>query len=650
MGALLGIRTPAQVEQSRSAAQAQRLSNASAAPAAPSIERLAAHVRQAWESARNAAEKPQARMLDCLRRRQGQYEPRLLAEIRSYGGSEIYMQLTATKVRAAVAWLEDVFFQAGESVVSVEPTPIAELPPEFEQQLFGLAAEGVQQLGVSPEQAQALLEQHRARVKQEVQAEAERRAAAMAAKLADLLAEGGFRAAFAEFLQDFCTFPAAYFEGPVFAERWVMRWGKDAASGRTVPALAKQVVPLFAHIPSFDVFPLPNAKDPQSGGLCVRRRLSLAALSLLRGAPHYKAEAVEAAIADYGRGGLRSWLAQDYAREQLEGRYSWLQSSDHEIDALQYLGVIPGELLAEWGLQGIDPRQAYSAEVWLVGRHVLKAVLNPDPLQSKRVYKACFEALPGAWHGIALPERIADCADACNAASRALMDNLAVASGPQVVAEVDRLPEGYDLTHLYPWKIHQTTSSQNGGSRPGIDFFQPDMHASELLGVYERFARMADDQSGIPAYAYGSDDAAGAGRTARGLSMLMNATSKTLKSVVRAIDVELIEPLGNACITHLMLTDPDESIKGDCKARARGSDALLHKEAKAEQQREILATISNPLDAELVGLKGRAQVLREVVKSADMPADKIVPDEQALAEAEQAALQAQALPPAPVGA
>jgi hypothetical protein len=41
----------------------------------------------------------------------------------------------------------------------------------------------------------------------------------------------------------------------------------------------------------------------------------------------------------------------------------------------------------------------------------------------------------------------------------------------------------------------------------------------------------------------------------------------------------------------------------------------------------MLQATLNPMDAQIMGVKGRAELLRETVKALDMPVDKIVPDE-----------------------
>ena len=271
----------------------------------------------------------------------------------------------------------------------------------------------------------------------------------------------------------------------------------------------------------------------------------------------------------------------------------------------------------------------------VIGDYVIRALINPDPAGKTDYHKACWSNVPGSFAGIALPESLADCQDTCNAAARALINNMGMASGPQVWVETDRLAAGEDISVMHPWKIWQTTTGAGAGSGHGIGFYQPASNANELIAIYERFSRYADDISGLPAYAYGSDTAAGAGKTASGLSMLMNAASKTIKHVVRNVDIYVIEPIVEKFYNFVMLTDGDDSIKGDCVPKARGSEALVHKESSVMRQQELLALTANPVDMQIIGLDGRREQLREVFKSGDIPLDRIIPTKEQMQERAQ---------------
>ena len=68
-------------------------------------DNLTAHIRKAWQIAREAKRPIEVAMIKSLRARNGIYEPEKLAAIKEMGGSEIYVLLTLTKCRAAEAWI-----------------------------------------------------------------------------------------------------------------------------------------------------------------------------------------------------------------------------------------------------------------------------------------------------------------------------------------------------------------------------------------------------------------------------------------------------------------------------------------------------------------------------------------------------------------
>jgi hypothetical protein len=207
---------------------------------------------------------------------------------------------------------------------------------------------------------------------------------------------------------------------------------------------------------------------------------------------------------------------------------------------------------------------------------------------------------------------------------------MGIGSGPQVEVAVDRLADGEDLTQMYPWKIWQTTSDKTGGNQPGVRFFMPDTKAAELMGVYNQFARQADEVTGIPNYIYGGGSGgSGAGRTASGLSMLMDNAAKGIKTAIGQVD-KVVEMVVNKFYIHNMMYNPDPYIKGDFKVVPKGAMGLLAREAVQVRRNEFLAATNNPVDLQIVGPEGRAYLLRELAKGLQMDTDKLVPTTEAL--------------------
>lgn len=621
-----------QITERMEAEKAAKLKNDRYQPS-QTVNELAAHVKGVWHTSKTARFEVTDRLTDCLRRRKSKYANDKLEQIKKTNGSEIFMSITGSKCRAAKAWLSDLFSPAGDKPYSLEATPVSDLPPELEQQLINTAVQGAMQLGVPPQQLKALVEKHADRLKDELKQEAELRINRMSDHIEDILVESNWRKEFNAFIDDLVTYPAAILKGPIYRRKKRLSWQKDEKTGGFAPKVVFELVREFKRVSPFDFFPSASASDIDEGDTIERIRLFPSDLVAMKGAKGYDDNAINGAIKDFRVGGLREWLFNDGERERLEGKKSAFYTTD-TIDGLEYNGTIDGKRLIMWGMspESIpDPSDEYSVSVVLIGNYVIRAMVNPNPTGRAYYYKSCWNPIPDSFWGEALPEVLADTQDACNGAARSLMNNLAIASGPQVAVDVSTLPPGMEPGKLAPWKIWKYNGQSLQGSRPGISFFQADSNASELLNVYERFSKYADDISGLPAFAYGSDGGAGAAKTASGLSMLLNSASKPIKEVVRQVDINVIEPIIGTIYISCMLDPnvPNEN-KGDAKAKARGSDTLIHKEAATARQQELLAITNNPTDMQIIGLEGRREQLKEVYKSADIPVDRVIPTEEEL--------------------
>src|SRR5204862_2674210 len=131
--------------------------------------------------------------------------------------------------------------------------------------------------------------------------------------------------------------------------------------------------------------------------------------------------------------------------------------------------------------------------------------LAPSPRKRHQYFMTSFEKIPGTPVGNGLPDILEDIQSVCNATLRALVNNLSIASGPQVTINDDRLADGEDGESLYPWKRwHVRSDPMGNNSEPPISFFMPASIRQELLTVYNAFAEVADEMSAIPRYMTGA--------------------------------------------------------------------------------------------------------------------------------------------------
>lgn len=607
----------------------------------PEITGLVSHVRKCWTEAKQSKVPAEKRMLEALRQRRGEYDPDILSEIKKSGGSEVYMMLTSNKCRAAKAWLTDTLLGVrDEKPWTIRPTKVPELSPSEEKSLVQNATEEAyaleQNMGVTigPAEMRSLLTKIKARVATAKTARAKQQVAAMEVKMEDQLSEGDFNNAFGQFLDDLVTFPAAILKGPVIRNKPRMEWIQNGADYTL--EIKDVLVKEWERVDPFMLYPAPHSTSVNDGYLIERHRLSRSELETYKGVDGYSDAAINAVLDQYGRNGIRDWLSIDSEKAQVEDKQSDLSGTNSEglIDALQFWGAIQGKQLIEWGMTAEDvPEELkeYHCEVWLIGEWVIKATLNYDPFKRKPYYKTSYEEIPGVFWGNAVPGLIRDCASVCNAAARALVNNMGIASGPQVDVNIDRLPKGDNITQLYPWKIWQSKSDPYGSTAPAISFFQPNMMAAELMGIYEKFATLADEYSSIPRYLSGDAGAGGAGRTASGLSMLMSNAGKGIKQVISNIDQYVLGPAIERLYYYNMKYEDDAELKGDVRIVARGANSLVVKEQAQLRRNEFLQIALNSESvAQIIGEEGVAALLREGAKALDMDTDSIVPSADVL--------------------
>lgn len=590
---------------------------------------ISGHITACWSKAKFAKQNITERLLACERQRRGEYDPDKAVEIQQTGGSDIFMMITDVKCAGAKAWIQDVMTQNARPF-DLEPAQEPALPPEIKLSIIDFVRHEAEQFVMAgqqlhPEAFRERMEEVHDQILLKMRDEAKATAERMAGVIQDQLDEGNFARSMEDFIDDFVTYPTAILKGPSVRKKKKLQWGPNFT-----PIVTDDFFREVERVSPYDLFPSPNASNVDDGYLIQRHKLTVKTLESMKGVPGYSNGDIDQVLERYAGKGFRYFEYGDQQRDNLEGKYHSRLYNDNIIEALEFWGPVMGEMLIQWGMTNVDPLKVYEINAWQVAGFTIKCVINPDPLGQRPYEIASWRSIPGAFWGTALPEVMRDVQIMCNSSARALGNNMGIGSGPQVEVAVDRLADGEDLTQMYPWKIWQTTSDKTGGNQPGVRFFMPEMKAAELMGIYNQFAKQADEVTGIPNYIYGGGSGgSGAGRTASGLSMLMDNAAKGIKSAIAQVD-KVVQMVVNRFYIHNMMYNPDPYIKGDFKICAKGAMGLLAQEAIQVRRNEFLASTNNPVDMQIVGVEGRAYLLREIAKGLQMDTDKLVPTVEAL--------------------
>ena len=397
---------------------------------------LAGYVRTQFESFKlhrnNSAAGWTERMLSCLRVFNGQYDANKIAEIKQFGGSEVYARLISMKCRGASSLLRDVYL-SNERPWGLDPPQDPDVPPEIIQsisQLVGVEAQTQAQAG-APIDATSIRD--RTFSLMEAAREAAKKRAAKQAKIAEdkideILSEGKFYEAMAAFLVDVPMFPFACIKGPVVKIVPVVDWKGGTATIAQKPRL------FWERKSPFDIWWTPGAADIEDAEVIERSRVTRADLNDLLDLPGYNEKEIRAVLDEYGRGGLNEdWDTSDAERANQESRENPNMNRSGLISMLEYHGNVQGRMLREYGMsnkQVPDELRDYFIQAWLIGRHIIKVQLSPSPRKRHPYFITSFEKVPGTPVGNGLPDILSDIGEVANATLRALVNNLSISSGP----------------------------------------------------------------------------------------------------------------------------------------------------------------------------------------------------------------------------
>lgn len=624
------------------------------------VKKLATHIHKVWQQNQRDNKQVRQEMVALLRRSRGEYDPMKLAAIKKFMGSEAYIRSAENKARAADSWIKDIYRGDTDMPWSLEPTSIPELPQETRQQIIEQTKQQAsiieQQIVASgmipdPNEVAKLMQSYYEELvdKAEDQARklAKERCKRAEEAIRDQNQEGGWNDAFKTFLYYFIRLKAGIIKGPVLTKKKKQVWQPSVEGGYELTTVDTLVNDVYCVSP-FNFFPSKGMKTINDGDVIEVHELTKQAISDLIGVPGYSEEEVRAVLDKYSSGSLKAkWFTIDdetaVKQATKERNYQNTQPptqnstdlSSELIYAQEFYGTVSGALLIEWGTEDqVDPHIQYQVNCWKIGDHVIKAVINPDTLGRKPYHVSSWAKNPEWIWGEGLLEFCAPIEDAMNAIIRALINNAAIASGPMVEEDKDRVEEN---TPIYPWRKIRSTSMQMKNDGPAVNYYQPQMHLQELISAWQFLSKILDEMT-VPAYAQGASQSGVTAGTATVFTQLLAAATRSIKSVVANLDDDVFTPYIQMSYDNLMKFTEDDTIKGDARVVAKGVSGLLAREQQSHQKIELLQMVANPAYMQILGAKNIGALLSQIIKGQDIKLpdlDRLDGDENAEAMVQQ---------------
>lgn len=609
---------------------------------------LVSYLENCWEEARKAKEDhAEAQIIANMKQIDGEYDATKLSAIKEVGGSEVFMMITDAKCKNATNWTEELLFQPNQRPWDVSPTPIPELPDYVMEEIYKEAMTEVvfavkQQsmktgIPITPDlilnKVKEALPQIQESMKNIVYEKAVKLAKDITTEIDDKLTEGGWYSALRACLPNI-VLHTGFITGPIPKKRPSIKI-KPMPNGKLVAHIVEEIIPTWESVHPLNIYPSPDSTGINDGYLFQRIKLTPKSLQELIGVPSYDEDEIRAVLDEIKEGKLNDWLSVDQSIADIADTPSPLSYDSKKVETLKFFGVVKGEDILTWGkIKGpddekIDKALYYDICAYKIGKHIISVQYNKDPLGRKPYYKASFEEIDGSFWGKGLPAVIKDVQSVCNAMARAIVNNAGMGSGPQVERNIDRIPPSERAENkLIPWKVWDVTGDMMAGPAPAIKFYQPPMVVERLMGVYTNFSKIADEHSGVPAFAHGNPNVGGAGDTASGLSMLMGSAARGIKAIIKTIDENIIKPSVERQYIWLIERKDFFGMVCDYQIVSGGTMAALAREQMSARRIEFMNATANPVDAQIMGMEGRKYVLEETAKSVNLELSKMMPVKQ----------------------
>jgi hypothetical protein len=603
------------------------------------VKGIATHVMSQFRKAEDHRYDDESRWVRAYRNYRGIYGPDV--QFTEAEKSRVFIKITKTKTLAAYGQIVDVLFAGNKFPISIEPTELPEgvakdvsFDPKEPEQLrnqedgtamespYGYNGDGRElPAGATAQSLQEMLgplEEKLGDVKNLKEGSGKTPTAityspamvaakSMEKQIMDQLQESHANKHLRSTAFEMSLFGTGVMKGPFAVDKEYANWDEE---GEYSPVF--KTIPQVSHVSVWNFYPDPDSTSIEEAQYVIERhKMSRSDLRALKRRPYFRDNVIEEVITEGENYTKKYWEddLQDYNQENDIDRF----------EVFEYWGMMDIELLEE---QGVDiPKELKDVEelqvnAWVSGDRLLRVVLNPFKPAKIPYMAAPYELNPYSFFGVGLAENMDDTQTLMNGFMRMAVDN-AVLSG-NLLIEVDEtnLVPGQDLS-VYPGKVFRRQGGAPGQAIFGTKF--PNV-SNENLQLFDKARQLSDESTGLPSFAHGQTGVSGVGRTASGISMLMNAASGSIKTVIKNVDDYLLKPLGEGLFRFNMQFNFNPEIRGDLEVHARGTESLMANEVRSQRLMQFLQTASNPALAPFAKFN---YIIREIAKAMELDPSKV---------------------------
>ena len=424
-------------------------------------------------------------------------------------------------------------------------------------------------------------------------------------------------------------FPAAILKGPIMVTERQPVVKRRLIAGVPAEQLDPSASPFMVavepvekyiceEIPWWDYYVDCNVKkNSKSIGEIHYKRLSKQEFRDLIDDPGYDREQLAEAIREVDNlaNSLES-SEEDKTSQQLGDKFNGYESiKDNKVPIVEFWGLVSAKSLRAYGAdvpENIRDDEDCEACVTIVkagSNPIIKAQYNFYGYRPFMVYGV--KKIPNSVYKNSTAGLMDDSQSMINSGTRMFVDNKALSGNGCIGVNKDKIDwTKTGSAEIYPRKTFFIKNNHSPAEAIGSISFPDTTYG--LREMIEFFVRMADEETGIPKYTQGADQASFLNKTASGMSMIMGAANVNLKPFLKNIDDNVIEPLVeryDALFSMLGKYPPQYDIP--LKVVATGTVSMMARELIVENLMRLLQITQNPQDSMLVN---RRAILKDIAE------------------------------------
>lgn len=520
--------------------------------------------------------------------------------------STVFPNITQPYVDAAAARIGDMLLPTDDRNFAIEPTPIPTLidveaklaPPAPVAPAPPLPGANPLSAGGAPQQPPqgpppppprmitmpdgSLMPEPEVRAKiAKTKEEANRRTEKAQTRIDDWLTECDYLGEVRQMLDDAAKVGTGVIKGPIPVKRQRKTWqmkGNDMAM-----VLAEMINPASKCVSYWNLYPDPACGEDIHRGSWIWEVDTLAekGVKALKGLPGYLDSQLDMVLeegpAKYTVAGKMPW-----DEKQNKGQFQiWYFHGTVTKDDIEAAGCECGE------------GATFEALITMINDHVVRAALNPLDSGEFPYDVMRWKRRPGHWAGVGVARQMRTAQRMVVAATRNLMDNAGLGAGPMIVVGRGIKPQN-NIWEIKPRKIwtRDPEDEDVSGQHPSVETVVIPMLQAELTNIIQLGMKMAEDSTGLPMLLQGQQGSAP--DTVGGMQILNNNGSSVLRRIARLFDNGVTNPHINRYYDWLMCYGDDPDEKGDMFIKARGSSALVERDAQTMELAQIVGMCLNP--------------------------------------------------------